>query len=93
MGRRRGVVILFKRFKPQGIKTIGNAASIGLSMVLAIVIGFALGWWVDNTWPALTPWGKFAGLGIGIVAAYRNLYVLIKRIQREMDENERDKKL
>ena len=81
----------FKRDKLKNVTTLGNAASIGLSMVLAIVIGFALGWWADKTWTSLAPVGKFAGLGLGIAAAYRNLFVMMRRIQKEMQNHERDK--
>lgn len=81
-------------FDPSKIKrttTLGSAFSIGLAMVLAIAIGFGLGLWVDNTWPSLAPWGKIVGLGLGIVSAYRNLFIMIRRIQKEMDKNERQK--
>ena len=77
-----------KFVKPDRIMTLGNAFSIGMAMVLAVVIGFALGYWVDYKWPGASPWGKLIGLVIGIAAAYRNLFVMGMRLKRSMEKNE-----
>jgi F0F1-type ATP synthase assembly protein I len=67
-------------------KILAQASSIGLSMVLALGLGFALGWWVDSRWPQLSPWGKMGGLVLGIAAAYRNLFVMFNRLNRPPDK-------
>lgn len=77
-----------KFVKPGRVMGLGNAFSIGLAMVLAIVIGFGAGFWVDRTWPDAAPWGKMIGLGIGIAAAYRNLYIMVMRLKRDMEKDE-----
>ncbi len=54
-----------------------KASAIGLSLVLAIAIGGLIGYWL---------WGVFdnviffyIGLILGIIAGFRNLYVMGKR--------------
>lgn len=62
---------------------LARASSIGLAMVLSIVFGLAIGYWVDQTWDT-KPWGLLIGLLVGIIAAFRNLYILGKRAQDAM---------
>jgi F0F1-type ATP synthase assembly protein I len=54
-------------------------------MVLAIVIAVALGWWVDKQWTSIAPWGKLVGFGIGIVAAYRKLFIMYRFLVKDKD--------
>lgn len=61
------------------IKVLGRVSSIGFAMALAIVFGLALGYFVDQ-WLGTKPWGLIIGLGCGIVAAFRNLYIIAKRL-------------
>jgi ATP synthase protein I len=65
------------------VEKIAKAASIGLAMVFAIAIAVALGWWVDKQWPGVAPWGKLVGLGMGIVAAYRNLFIMYRALTKD----------
>lgn len=60
---------------------------MGMALVLATVIGVAAGYAVDRYFHT-DPWGFFIGLGMGIVAGFRNLYVIGRRLQR--DEGERE---
>ena len=62
---------------------LGKAASIGFAMVLAVAMGFGIGWWMDKTWPSMAPWGKMVGFAIGVVAAYRNLFIMYRRLTKE----------
>lgn len=71
----------FNRENRPVVMMLAQASSIGLAMVLAIVFGTALGYWVDKTW-STGPWGLLIGLLIGIIAAFRNLYILGKRAQK-----------
>ncbi|HOK06877.1 MAG TPA: AtpZ/AtpI family protein [Syntrophales bacterium] len=54
------------------------ASSIGIAMVLAIFGGLYLGYWVDKHY-GTTPFFTFLFLLMGVVAGFRNLYVLIKK--------------
>ena len=68
------------------VKAIGFFSSIGISMALAIILGAGLGYWIDKTF-GTEPWGFFVFVCFGIAAAFRNLYILSKRVK------EWDKKL
>lgn len=62
------------------LRLLARVSSLGISIVLATVIGFGLGYWVDSLWEGWTaPWGKLVGLLIGIAAGYNNIYIMIKR--------------
>jgi F0F1-type ATP synthase assembly protein I len=69
------------------IDRIARAASIGLAMVFALAIACLLGWWVDKTWPGVAPWGKVMGLIVGIASAYRNLFIMYRRLAQDQDKD------
>src|SRR5947208_810379 len=56
-------------------KSVGELASIGMTMVLATVIGLAGGYYADR-WLGTSPIFLLVGLGLGIAAATAVLLVL-----------------
>ena len=71
---------------------LATASSMGLSMVLATVIGLALGYYLDNyVFSGTSPWLTIIFLIFGIIAGFRNLYILGKRAQRKSEEADRKK--
>lgn len=52
---------------------IGALSSVGLSFVLAIVIGTAAGWWIDK-YAGSSPWGFLIGFVLGLVAGVLNVF-------------------
>jgi F0F1-type ATP synthase assembly protein I len=60
-------------------------SQVGMTFVFSILIGFGMGWALDNkvfggkTAPYLT----FFFLGLGIVAGFKNLWELTRKIQDE----------
>ncbi len=60
------------------IKTLGLLSTIGMAMALSIAIGAAIGYYMDK-WLGTKPWLLLVFLGLGIVAAFRNLFILYKR--------------
>lgn len=60
-------------------------SQVGMTFVFSILIGFGMGWALDNkvfggkTAPYLT----FIFLGLGIVAGFKNLWELTRKIQDE----------
>lgn len=54
------------------------ASSIGISMVIAIFGSLFLGVWLDRRW-GTDPYLTLLFLLLGIVAGFRNLFILIKR--------------
>ena len=66
-------------------RALGELSSIGLTLVLATVIGLGAGYWADR-WLGTNPWFMLLGLGMGIVAGFVNLFRSVKRAERERDE-------
>lgn len=57
------------------LKTLGMVSTMGISMAVAIAIGVAIGLELDK-WLGTKPWFFFIFLFFGIVAGFRNLYVI-----------------
>ena len=53
-------------------------SSLGTSMVAATFIGFYIGVYLDNKF-SIKPWFTIIFLIIGIIAGFRNMYIMIKR--------------
>jgi len=62
------------------IRTLGNVSSVGLSMAIAIGIGAVVGHYLDKKF-STAPWLLLIFLGFGIAAAFRNLYIMYKKIK------------
>jgi len=71
------------------IKTLGMVSSMGISVVVAIVIGIFIGMQLDK-WFGTDPWLFFIFLFFGIAAGFRNIYIITKR-EINRDENGKDK--
>lgn len=71
------------------LKTLGMVSGMGISFVLAIFIGVLIGWNLDK-WFGTGHWFFFIFLLFGIVAGFRNLYIITKRVIKR-DENSKDK--
>jgi F0F1-type ATP synthase assembly protein I len=63
------------------IKDLGYLSTVGMAMALSIAIGAVGGYYLDR-WLGTQPWFALVGLGVGIAAAFRNLYVLYKKAKR-----------
>ena len=60
------------------IRTLGYVSTIGLAMALSIAIGALTGYYLDK-WLGTDPWLSMIFLGLGIAAAFRNLYIMYKK--------------
>lgn len=56
---------------------------MGLSMVLALVISIAIGFYLDK-WFQTSPWFFLIFMVLGIVAGFRNIYVIMKRTEKDL---------
>lgn len=63
------------------IKTLGFVSTVGLSMGIAIALGALIGYYMDK-WLGTSPWLLLVFLGFGIAAAFRNLYIMYKRVEK-----------
>lgn len=60
------------------IKALSWLSAIGIAMALSIAIGALGGYYLDRKFDT-SPWLSFIGLGMGIVAAFRNLFILYRK--------------
>jgi F0F1-type ATP synthase assembly protein I len=59
---------------PSTLRTLGQLSTVGLSFVLALVLGFGGGYWLDGrlgTRPLLAFLGFFVGVAAGVLNVYR----------------------
>ena len=59
-------------------------SSMGLELGLSVVVGFLIGSWIDG-WLATDPWFLLIFGIAGILAGYRSIFRLVKRVQADAD--------
>jgi ATP synthase protein I len=59
-------------------------------MVAASFIGLFIGVYLDK-WLETSPWMTLIWLGIGIIAGFRNIFIMVRQAEHEQDE-EQDQK-
>jgi F0F1-type ATP synthase assembly protein I len=57
----------------ENIRLIGQLSTVGMSFVVAIVLGFGGGYLLDG-WLGTRPWLAFLGFFVGIAAGILNVY-------------------
>ena len=70
-----------KRETRRSIKELAYYSSLGLSVALAIVIGLAIGVYLDKRFDT-SPWCTLVFLILGIVAGFRNLALAMKKARK-----------
>ncbi len=73
----------------QLIKSLGFLSGIGISMVVATLIGLAMGYYLDK-WLGTSPWLTLLFLLFGVIAGFRNIYILTDRELKRQQKNEDD---
>jgi ATP synthase protein I len=71
---------------PSAWKALGELSTVGLTLVLATVIGLAGGYYLDK-WLGTSPWLTLIGLLFGIAAGFVNLFRSVKRAERDIDDS------
>ena len=75
------ICVFMKRETRRSIKELAYYSSLGLSVVLAIVIGLAIGVYLDRRFDS-SPWCTLVFLILGIVAGFRNLALAMKKARK-----------
>ena len=65
------------------IKLLALVSTMGISMVLAIVIAIAIGYYLDK-WFQTSPLFFLIFMILGIVAGFRNIYIIMKRAEKDL---------
>jgi F0F1-type ATP synthase assembly protein I len=58
---------------PSTLRTLGQLSTVGMSFVLALVMGFGGGYWLDGVL-GTRPWLSFGGFFLGLAAGVLNVY-------------------
>ncbi len=80
-----------RKEEPPKVKKIiegANDLSLGISMVVAVLIGVGLGWWMRKTFGY--EWLFWLGVFWGVAAAVLNVYKAYKKQMRALKELEND---
>jgi ATP synthase protein I len=64
-------------------KALAELSTVGITLVLATVIGLAAGYYADR-WLGTSPWLTMLGLGFGIAAGFVSLFRSVKAVERKM---------
>ena len=59
------------------------ASTMGISMVLALVIAILIGYYLDK-WFKTSPLFFLIFMILGLVAGFRNVYVIMKRTEKDL---------
>lgn len=70
-----------KRETRRAIRELAYYSSLGLSVSLSIVIGLAIGVYLDRRWDT-SPWCTLIFLVLGILAGFRNIGLAIKKARK-----------
>jgi len=71
--------------EPSAWHGLAELTSIGMTMVLATVLGLAGGYYLDR-WLGTNPWLMLVGLGLGIAAGFVSLFRTVKAAERRMKD-------
>jgi F0F1-type ATP synthase assembly protein I len=66
---------------PGTLRTLGQLSTVGMSFVLALVMGFGAGYWLDGRW-GTRPWLSFLGFFLGMAAGVLNVYRVLQAANR-----------
>ena len=76
-------------------KVVGRVGALGIELGLSITVGYYGGRWLDAQFDT-APWLMWVGFFIGLAAGVKSLYLLVRKTQRELDnettETETDRK-
>jgi ATP synthase protein I len=61
-------------------RTLGYLSIVGMAMAISITIGALIGYFLDKKFQT-EPWLFLIFLTLGIIAAFKNLYFMVKKIQ------------
>ena len=59
-----------------------SSSSVGLELGLAVLLGVLFGMWLDRRL-GTEPWLMLVGLGLGLVAGFRNVMRAVARAERD----------
>ena len=77
-----------KRETREYLNQIATGTSMGLQWGLSVLIGLAIGVWLDSRFSTF-PWLTLIFLVMGVIAGFRNYYRFIRQQQKEGQEEKK----
>ncbi|MBI1977931.1 MAG: AtpZ/AtpI family protein [Candidatus Omnitrophica bacterium] len=68
------------------VRNIGIVITIPMVFAAGPILGFAIGWWVDEKW-GFDPWGKTILSLLGFVASVKQVIDLIKKATKDVSSD------
>jgi len=62
------------------VRTLGYLSTVGMAMAISIALGAFIGYYLDVKF-GTEPWLFFVFLALGIIAGFKNLLFMVKKIQ------------
>ena len=62
---------------------------MGLEVGLSVVVGFLIGTWLDE-WLETAPWSLLIFGIAGIIAGYRSMFRMVKRMQSDTETSQKN---
>ncbi|MCK5339826.1 MAG: AtpZ/AtpI family protein [Desulfobulbaceae bacterium] len=72
------------------LKMVGDVSTIGMTVGFSVFIGVWIGHFLDNKVfdGKTSPWLTLIFLGFGIIAAFKNLFLMVKKREKENSDSE-----
>jgi ATP synthase protein I len=64
------------------IRTVGALSAVGLSFVMAIILGTAAGYGIDRL-AGTSPWGFLIGFFLGLAAGIRSVFKTVASVSKD----------
>ncbi len=72
-------------------RELAKYSSLGLEMALSVVIGMAIGYYLDR-WLGTDPWLMIVWIGLGFAAGVRSLYRAAVRSGKDLERDEEQRR-
>ncbi len=79
--------MLFNKKNSKHFESLGIASVMGLQLVSGVVVGLAMGYYLDKYFET-KPWLTLIFLVFGIIAGYKNMFRELQRIQKKEAETD-----
>ena len=73
--------------EPSTWKALAELSSVGMTLVLATVLGLVAGYYADR-WLGTKPWLTVIGLVVGIAAGFVSLFRTVNKAARGRDDSD-----
>jgi ATP synthase protein I len=80
-----------KQDRKELFRELGRYSALGLEMALSVVIGLAIGYYLDK-WLGTGPWLTVVWIALGFAAGVRSLYRAAVQSEKDLEKNEENKR-